>query len=112
MSDYDEIPDWYEEEEGPPTKKTKSQPSKIKNSAFFEKSAPQSPKRKISKKSVKKPSTQPGATKPEKHVPSKATNITLTEIHKILKGVFGHDTFRGQVQEDAIKGVVVAKTTA
>lgn len=102
MSDFDEIPDWHtEEQDGDydptilalPIPKSKSQPEKAKKV------------RKSSKKS---------ATQPEEAVkkPSKATNLTIHDIRSTLKDVFGHDSFRTQVQEDAIKMLCLGQSDA
>jgi len=109
MSDFDEIPDWYDgdqqEQQQPefdeefepdspkPRKKTKSQPAKS------------------AAKKVRKPKkVSKTQDSPERHVPSKATNLTMRDIKSTLKDVFGHDSFRGEVQEDAIRTLCLGQS--
>jgi len=94
MADFDEIPDWYGEEEEEeaeffgdefdPPKRSKSQPLT---------------KKPVAKKGKKKTASLPAEPK----APSKATNITFPEIMETLESVFGYKTFRGDIQENAIK---------
>ena len=108
MSDFDEIPDWYDNEpdcdqdfdpdfaENPPSKKAKSQPVKA-------------PAKKVRK--PKKVSKTQDAS-PERPGPSKATNLTMRDIKSTLKDTFGHDSFRGDIQEDAIRTLCLGQEDA
>ena len=92
MDDFDEIPDWYGEEEDEdddfgddfePPKKSKSQP--------------------LAKKPAVKKGKKTASLPAEPKAPSRATNITFPEIMETLESVFGYNTFRGDIQESAIK---------
>ena len=102
MSDFEEIPDWYDEDKKdddfdpedptildlPIPKRAKSQPAK---------KAPAKKRKKSSK-------TQPSDDEEENsRVPSRKTDITKTQIMDTLKSTFGHSGFRSSIQENAIE---------
>ena len=112
MADFDEIPDWYDQEQTETfdheedhyfpdkTNKAKKQTNKLtKNKTKVKKS-----------KKSQKSENENSEESEEFFFPSNF--ITDDEIVEKLKNVFGHSEFRGEIQQEAIKTLTSGESDA
>ena len=111
--DYDEIPDWYGEEEKE-NEHEKTRTLMLESTTDEEEEEIKPKKKKTVTKIKTKKEKKPSKAEKEKKTPkvenapvTAFSHINKASIKEQLKSTFGHDNFRGHVQEEAVEELTI-----